>query len=341
MATINSVHADELNLNSGSSLVGADSSSGILQFKFGTAQTVKLQVEGSSTATVHSLDSTSGSSLIVRGGNGSTGSGGGITLSGGAATAGSSTLGGSVTINPGGSNRSSAGSTTTIMGGYNNHATGTGGTMTLQGGGTAGSGTAGTVIVRGGMSDGSGTAGTVQLRYGNSAGGSIGLQVDAAGNVSIGKAALSTSATDGFLYNETCAGTPSGTPTSFTGRAATILDSTNSLAYWYNSGWKAVSSVLRRETSGDADATITTGVSIHEITASLTAARTKTLPAANAVPAGHVLMIKDASGSAGTNNIIVARAGSDTIDGANSVNISANYGVLRLYSNGNNAWLTY
>lgn len=64
------------------------------------------------------------------------------------------------------------------------------------------------------------------------------LQLDANGNVTIGNAALSTSATNGFLYIPTCAGAPSGTPTTKTGRVPMIYDTTNNNLYIYNSGWK-------------------------------------------------------------------------------------------------------
>lgn len=69
-------------------------------------------------------------------------------------------------------------------------------------------------------------------------------------------------------------------------------------------------------------------------------ARTITLPAASAYPAGAMLIVKDESGAAATNNITVQRAGSDAIDGATTKVISANYGSIRLYSNGSTAWFS-
>ena len=73
---------------------------------------------------------------------------------------------------------------------------------------------------------------------------------------------------------------------------------------------------------------------------STAAARTITLPAASAVPLGIPIVFKDESGGAATNNITIARAGADTIDGATSKVINANYGTVRLYSNGTNAWFS-
>lgn len=47
------------------------------------------------------------------------------------------------------------------------------------------------------------------------------------GNVVLGSAAIATTATDGFLYATSCAGDPTGTPTSYTGRSPVVYDSTN------------------------------------------------------------------------------------------------------------------
>lgn len=68
-------------------------------------------------------------------------------------------------------------------------------------------------------------------------------------------------------------------------------------------------------------------------------ARTITLPSTSVVP-GKTITIKDESGAAGTNNITIATAGTETIDGAATATISTNYGVIRLYSDGTN-WFTW
>jgi hypothetical protein len=68
-------------------------------------------------------------------------------------------------------------------------------------------------------------------------------------------------------------------------------------------------------------------------------ARTITLPLANSVPAGHLLIIKDeACTAASANNITVTRSGSDQIDNLTSVLITANCGAIKLYSNGVSKW---
>jgi len=56
---------------------------------------------------------------------------------------------------------------------------------------------------------------------------STAVTIDASNNVVISTAALATTATDGFLYIPTCAGTPTGAPTAYTGRAPMVLDTTN------------------------------------------------------------------------------------------------------------------
>lgn len=56
-------------------------------------------------------------------------------------------------------------------------------------------------------------------------------------------AALATNATDGFIYLPTCAGTPTGVPTSYTGTAAFIYDTSNDKLYVYRSGWKATAAL--------------------------------------------------------------------------------------------------
>lgn len=65
------------------------------------------------------------------------------------------------------------------------------------------------------------------------------LKITAAKSVVIGDntSALSTTATDGFLYIPTCAGTPTGVPTAQTGTVAMVFDTTNNKLYIYDGGW--------------------------------------------------------------------------------------------------------
>ncbi len=71
------------------------------------------------------------------------------------------------------------------------------------------------------------------------------MRLTGAGNFVLGaaSAALATSATDGFIYMPTCAGTPSGAPTAFTGNAAFIYDTTAHKLWIYDPGtsaWRGV-----------------------------------------------------------------------------------------------------
>lgn len=69
--------------------------------------------------------------------------------------------------------------------------------------------------------------------------------------------------------------------------------------------------------------------------ASLTTARTWTLPAANTVNAGQEITIWDAAGGIiSPNNLTVDVTGGDTINGASSVTISTQYGGITLKSDG-------
>lgn len=51
-------------------------------------------------------------------------------------------------------------------------------------------------------------------------------------------AAVATNATDGFAYIPTCAGTPTGVPTTHTGKCAIVVDTTNHKLYFYDGSWR-------------------------------------------------------------------------------------------------------
>jgi len=58
------------------------------------------------------------------------------------------------------------------------------------------------------------------------------------GNVVIGTS-IATTATDGFLYIPTMAGSPTGVPTALAGRVPQVYDTTNNKLWIYNGGWKS------------------------------------------------------------------------------------------------------
>lgn len=69
------------------------------------------------------------------------------------------------------------------------------------------------------------------------------------------------------------------------------------------------------------------------------AARSITLPLANAVAAGRIYIIKDTSGNAKNNNITITPAGSDTIEGVNSsYALTSNHGSWVFVGDGSGAW---
>lgn len=63
--------------------------------------------------------------------------------------------------------------------------------------------------------------------------------ITATGSWVLGTAALATTATDGFAYIPSCAGTPTGTPTAITGLVPLVYDSTNNILYAYSGAWRA------------------------------------------------------------------------------------------------------
>ena len=66
---------------------------------------------------------------------------------------------------------------------------------------------------------------------------------------------------------------------------------------------------------------------------------TITLVSTASVPAGTVVIVKDESGNAGTNNITINPQGGQTIEGVSDQVIVGNYDLRQMYSNGSNWFL--
>lgn len=97
--------------------------------------------------------------------------------------------------------------------------------------------------------------------------------------------------------------------------------------------------VLNLANLGDANATIGGGFRDLLLAVALTAARTYTLPAASAYPAGTPVRFADVIGTiTGTNTATLARAGSDTINGLTSITFAAAYASCVLISDGTSKW---
>lgn len=72
----------------------------------------------------------------------------------------------------------------------------------------------------------------------------------------------------------------------------------------------------------------------------MSASRTVTLPAASTVPAGYRLTVADASGTVTTSNtILVAKAGTDTVNAGTFTVINTAFGSMTLVSDGTSKWL--
>lgn len=84
--------------------------------------------------------------------------------------------------------------------------------------------------------------GKVAVKFNNIPYNGVGtLELPVGTNVAFSSAALALGATDGFPYIPTCAGTPNGVPTVFTGTVPMVYDTTTNRLYVYNGGWKDVS----------------------------------------------------------------------------------------------------
>lgn len=90
---------------------------------------------------------------------------------------------------------------------------------------------------------------------------------------------------------------------------------------------------------GDASYTILATDRTVVTNAAFTNPHTFTLPAANAVNAGQMLVVADlAGGISATNTLTIARAGSDTLNGGTSIALNAAYASAMLWSDGVSAW---
>ena len=98
-------------------------------------------------------------------------------------------------------------------------------------------------------------------------------------------------------------------------------------------------SIDRRVTVDDANYTILATDKVVAQIGTMSAPRTFSLPAASTVQAGAEIIVIDESGSIdSTNKITVQRSGTDTIDGATSIEILQAYGILKLICDGANSW---
>lgn len=184
----------------------------------GAARTLNLAA--GSAWTLETLNQNGGAVTITATDARGTGTGGAVTITGGATKSGT---GGAISV---------------TAGGHANSGDGNGGAVTITGGaGGANSGAGGDSIIVGGASPGSTSGGNVRLKpgTGTSRNGNILLDGGIGG-------ALATAASGGFVQFPSCAGTPTGVPNSIgTGMIPTIFDSTNQRFYAYiGSTWRSL-----------------------------------------------------------------------------------------------------
>ncbi len=126
--------------------------------------------------------------------------------------------------------------------------------------------------------------------------------------------------------------------------AGTNVTITNNYALRVNSGVASFAGNVQLQAAQFVSPTTTSsstyGVGTTEYiissTRSATGAQTVNLPAV-ATSSGRVLVIKDAGGLAGTNNITLDGNASETIDGATTFVMNTNYGSTTVYCDGS-AW---
>lgn len=182
-------------------------------------------------ATTQAASLSFGGAVNIAGGLGVTG--GAVNINGGGSA---NTTNGAVNITGGQTSGGSAnGAAVTITGGSSGNSGGNGGKVTIQAGTTVTGGGAANLELLGG--NGSGNPGNVLIRGGTSSGANGNIQLDGGRG-----AALSTSATGGFVTIPTCAGTPSGTPANVpTGSVPIVFDTTGVKLWAYTGGaWKGV-----------------------------------------------------------------------------------------------------
>lgn len=166
------------------------------------------------------------------------------------------------------------------------------------------------------------------------------------GTTSGGENIYYTSSTNSFI--DTGAASTAGTVPSPTASVAKVSPNGNS---WFNGGNVGFGTAtptatlslgggmaINRRTVSDTNYTAVAGDYMIAYT-SLTAARTVTLPTASTSNTNQTYIIKDQTGNAATNNIVIQGTGGQTIDGAASRTINTAWGSVQVYNNGS-AWFT-
>lgn len=157
-----------------------------------------------------------------------------------------------------------------------------------------------------------------------------GLTLTSVGNVIIGTAALTTTATNGFLYLSSTAGTPTGTPTSVTGRIPVQVDSTNDLLYFYSNGaWRTSTSAAAGTLTGTTMAANVINSSLGLLGPNVVLGTTGATSISGPPTNGNSITLKggDVASSSRGGDVIV-QGGASTSGGGGSVSINGATGGL-------------
>jgi len=122
--------------------------------------------------------------------------------------------------------------------------------------------------------------------------------------------ALTTSATDGFIYIPTCAGIPTGVPTSQTGTCAMAYDTTNNDLYIYDGAWQK--STLNAASSSDTFETINNNNNCYPYSLTYDGSNRYSTITYTA-PGGSIVKTFSYNGDGTINTIVLSGAGLPTI----------------------------
>lgn len=118
-----------------------------------------------------------------------------------------------------------------------------------------------------------------------------------------------------------------------------MLDYAQRLTLWLKDAHRLLVEYEKRKVVRRTDASYQTTEHDYNVAVTDTAApRTVTIASAFIKKENAVVTVSDESGGAAANNITVATEGAETINGAATATIAANYGAVRLRSDGANLY---
>lgn len=118
-----------------------------------------------------------------------------------------------------------------------------------------------------------------------------------------------------------------------------MLDYSQRLTLWLTDAYRLLSEYEKRKVVRRTGISYQTTADDFNVAVTDTAApRTVTIASAFIAKVDNEITVSDESGGALANNITVATEGAETIDGVATATIAANYGALRLRSDGSNLY---